>query len=208
MQNKILVGKYIKLNLLFSLFNIPKLADMKKLLIALLSLVILACLWLGYMGVFNKVEVQTGQEGGYELSGIFHHGSYANISETFEEMVGIADSNGFDVYNMVSIYFNNPNQVPEDSLMTFVGVVLRDSTEIEALTKEGLTRITLPEGDAVYSDFKYRNKMSYAIGPIVNYPELFEVSTEKGWDPVIGFEFFRRDYTRYVLLNGDINDLR
>ena len=78
---------------------------MKKLLIALLSLVILACLWLGYMGVFNKVEVQTGQEGGYELSGIFHHGSYANISETFEEIVGIADSNGFDVYNMVSIYF-------------------------------------------------------------------------------------------------------
>ena len=42
----------------------------------------------------------------------------------------------------------------------------------------------------------------------VNYPELFEVSTEKGWDPVIGFEFFRRDYTRYVLLNGDVNDLR
>lgn len=181
---------------------------MKKLLIALLSLVILACLWIGYMGVFNKVEVQTGQEGGYELSGIFHHGSYANISETFEEMVGIADSNGFDVYNMVSIYFNNPNQVPEDSLMTFVSVVLRDSTEIEALTKEGLTRITLPEGDAVYSDFKYRNKMSHAIGPIVNYPSLFEVSTEKGWDPVIGFEFFRRDYTRYVLLNGDVNDLR
>ena len=87
MQNKILVGKYIKLNLLFRLLNIPKLSDMKKLLIALLSLVILACLWLGYMGVFNKVEVQTGQEGGYELSGIFHHGSYANISETFEEMV-------------------------------------------------------------------------------------------------------------------------
>ena len=50
--------------------------------------------------------------------------------------------------------------------------------------------------------------MSYAIGPIVNYPSLFEESTEKGWDPVIGFEYFRKDYTRYVLLEGYVNDLR
>ena len=38
-------------------------------------------------------------------------------------MVGIDDENGFDVYNMVSIYFNNPNDVPEDSLLIFVGDV-------------------------------------------------------------------------------------
>jgi hypothetical protein len=85
---------------------------------------------------------------------------------------------------------------------------LRDSAEISALSLEGLTRVTLPEGQAVYSDFKYRNKMSYAVGPIVNYPALFEVSTANGWDPVIGFEYFRKDYTRYVLLKGDVNDLR
>ena len=109
---------------------------------------------------------------------------------------------------MVSIYFNNPNDVPEDSLLTFVGVVCRDSLEIEVLNLEGISHITLTEGDAVYSDFVYRNKMSYAIGPIVNYPVLFEASTEKGWDPMIGFEFFKRDYTRYVLLNADVNDLR
>ena len=122
-------------------------------------------------------------------------------------MVEIADSNGFETYSMVSIYFNNPEQVPTDSLLTFVGVVLKDSAEISALSLDGLTRVTLPEGYAVYSDFKYRNKMSYAVGPIVNYPKLFEVSTAKGWDPVIGFEYFRKDYTRYVLLNGDVMDL-
>ena len=181
---------------------------MKKILYVLLFLILSFIGWLAYMGLVNTVEVIDGREGGYELAGIFHHGSYGNIGATFEEMVEIADENGFDVYNMVSIYYNNPNDVPEDSLLTFVGVVCRDSLEIEALNLEGISHITLPEGDAVYSDFVYRNKISYAIGPIVNYPVLFEASTEKGWDPMIGFEFFKRDYTRYVLLNADVNDLR
>ena len=181
---------------------------MKKILYVLLFLILSFIGWLAYMGVVNKVEVIDGREGGYELAGIFHHGSYGNIGATFEEMMEIADENGFDVYNMVSIYFNKPNDVPKDSLLTFVGVVCRDSLEIEALNLEGITHITLPECDAVYSDFVYRNKMSHAIGPIVNYPVLFGASTEKGWDQVIGFEFFKRDYTRYVLLNADVNDLR
>ena len=64
---------------------------------------------------------------------------------------------------MVSIYFNNPNKVPTDSLLTFVGVVCRDSSEVAALTLDGLTLVVLPKGDAVYSDFIYRNKMSYAV---------------------------------------------
>ena len=158
----------LKLNLLIGLFFLHKLGVMKKVLYALLALIILFCGWLGYMGVFSSVEVTSGTEGGYELSGIFHKGSYGNISETFYNMVEIADSNGFDTYNMVSIYLNNPEQVPTDSLLTFVGVVLRDSAEISALSISGLTRITLPEGEAVFSDFKYRNKLSYAVGPIVN----------------------------------------
>ncbi len=52
--------------------------------------------------------------------------------------------------------------------MTFVGVVLKHSSEIAALILYGLTRVTLTEGEAVYLGFKYRNKMSYAVGPIVN----------------------------------------
>lgn len=129
------------------------------------------------------------------------------FQKTFYKMVEIADSNGFKTYSIVSICFKNPEQVPTDSLLTFVGGVLKDSAEILEMSLDGLTRVKLPELDAVYSDFKYRNKMSYAVGPFVNYPKLFEVSTAKGWDPAIGFEYFREDYTRYVLLNGDVRDL-
>ena len=63
--------------------------------------------------------------------------------------------------------------------MTFVGVALKYSSELAALILYGLTRITLLEGETVYSGFKYRNKMSYAVDPIVNYTTLFEVSTKK-----------------------------
>ena len=50
-------------------------------------------------------------------------------------MVAIADSNGFDTYNMVSIYFKNHEKVTEDnSLLTFVGFVCRESSELAALT--------------------------------------------------------------------------
>ena len=49
--------------------------------------------------------------------------------------------------------------------------------------------------------------MSYMVGPIVNYPPMFEVSTANGWEDVIGFGFFKRDYKRYVLLRGNVNEL-
>ena len=68
---------------------------MKKILYVLLFLILSFIGWLAYMGVFNTVEVIDGREGGYELAGIFHHGSYGNIGATFEEMVEIADENGF-----------------------------------------------------------------------------------------------------------------
>ena len=132
------------------------------------------------MGVFSTVEVQTRQEGGYELSGIFHCGSHSNISETFYDIVARADSKGFDTNNIVSIYFNNPKQVPTDSLLTFIGVVFKDSSELAALSLDGLTQISLPKGDTIYLDFIYKNKMSHAVGPIVIYNALFLVSTEKG----------------------------
>ena len=96
-------------------------------LVALIAIIIAIVCGLTYMGAFSSVEVQSGSEGGYELAGGGHHGSYGSISETFEDLVAIADANEFDTYNMVSIYFNDPNAVPTDCLRTFVGVVMRDS---------------------------------------------------------------------------------
>ena len=54
---------------------------------------------------------------------------------------------------MVSIYCKNPEQVTKNSLLTFVGVVSRDSSELAALTLDALSQVNLPVGDVVYSDF-------------------------------------------------------
>ena len=80
---------------------------------------------------------------------------------------------------MVSIYLNDPNVVQTDSLSTFVSVVVRDYSEVVTLDLPAIYRISLPDGEAVYSDFEYVNKMSHMTGPMANYPALFEVSAEK-----------------------------
>ena len=122
-------------------------------------------------------------------------------------MVAIADSNGFDTYIILSIYLKNPEQLTKNSLFIFVGVVCWESFVLAVITFEGLTKVNLPKGDAVYSDFILRNKKRHPVGPIVNYPAQFEVSSEKIWELVIDFEFLTRDFTRYLLQNGDINKL-
>ena len=114
--------------------------------------------WLAYMGMFNTVEVIDGQEGGYKLGGIWHQGSYGLIGGTFEELVEMADKAGLEDYRMMSVYINKPGEVSEDSLLTFVGVVLKDGMP------EGENRLDIPRGGAIYADFVYRNSMSYGFG--------------------------------------------
>ena len=78
---------------------------MKKILYVLLFLILSFIGWLAYMGVFNTVEVIDGREGGYELAGIFHHGSYGNIGATFEEighMLTRIDSKG-EFHNRIGV---------------------------------------------------------------------------------------------------------
>ena len=68
-------------------------------------------------------------------------------------MVTVDDSNGFDTYNMLSIYFNDPEQVQTESLLNFIGVVCIDSSELLTLTIDCLTQISLTKGDTINSDF-------------------------------------------------------
>ena len=178
---------------------------MKKVLKVLSVIIALIVVWLGYMGMFNSVEVVDGPEGGYELAGVWHHGSYGMIGETFQELVDMADESGLEDYKMMSIYFNKPGDVPDDSLLTFVGVILTDSIP----DSEGWDNITLPKREAVYSDFVYRNMMSYGFGAVKCFPKLMEETKSKGWENVIGCEYYEgHEYTRYILMNGNVDELR
>lgn len=162
--------------------------------------------YFAYMGIFNRVTVITGHEGGYQLAGLYHQGSYGQIGETFEAVIQIADSLELEDYDMASIYFNRPDQVPEDSLLTFVGVVL--SSQGEDIGNMDLGRLlpeSIPNGEAVYADFVYRNFFSYSIGAIKCFPELMKETEAKGWTDLIGFEYYNSgESTRYVLLRGNL----
>ena len=68
-------------------------------------------------------------------------------------MVAIADSNGFDTYIMLSIYFKNPEQLTKNSLFIFVCVVCWESFVLAVITFEGLIKVNLPKGNAAYSEF-------------------------------------------------------
>lgn len=178
---------------------------MKKALRVIGIIVGLFVAWLAYMGMFNSVKVIDGHEGGYKLAGIWHHGSYGMIGESFQELVSMADEAGMEDYKMMSVYFNKPGDVPDDSLLTFVGVILKENL----VEGEGWERMDIPRGEAVYADFVYRNMMSYGFGAAKCFPVLFEKTQEKEWKEIIGCEFYEgHEYTRYILLKGNPADLR
>jgi len=117
----------------------------------------------------------------------------------------MADEAGLEGYNMMSVYFNMPGDVPDDSLLTFVGVVLKNGMP----AGEGWSRMDIPRDEAVYADFVYRNKQSYMLGAIKCFPPLFEKTQEKEWDDLIGCELYEgHGYTRYILIKGSPEKLR
>lgn len=178
---------------------------MKKVLKVIGLILALFVGWLAYMGMFNSVEVIDGHEGGYKLGGIWHQGSYNMLGETFEELVSMADEAGIEDYHMMSVYFNKPGDVPDDSLLTFVGVVLKNGMP----EGEGWNRMDIPRDEAVYADFVYRNKNSYMLGAFKCFPPLSEATQEKGWENLIGCEYYEgHEYVRYILIKGSPEKLR
>jgi len=179
----------------------------KKLLIILLVLVTLLFVYVATQGLFQAVEIEQRSMPGYRVVGIRHLGPYEKIGDAFNQIHQIADDNGVPV-NMIGVYFDNPNEVAEDSLRSLAGVVVSEADSVKLSALPNLTFLTIPPGNAAVSNFKTGGMISMIIGAMKSYPKLTEYVEQNGIAEQVNFvyEVYGEGTTEYVMqLNAESN---
>jgi len=170
----------------------------------LLWFVILLCTaitgFLYYVGMFQSLEVQSGQEGGYLLGGFYHVGPYEQIGPTFERTQRIADSLGFPTDTLIGCYFSDPEIVPSDSLESYVGAVVAsgDFAYVGNMDPGHLELYPIYEGEALFVDFPRKNDVSMIVGALRIYPFLTEEAAKRGFEVGQVYEIYTESNIRYV----------
>lgn len=177
---------------------------MKKVLIALLLIVFVAFVYLLTQGLMQHVHVEQRMMPGYRIVGIEHRGPYEKIGDAFERVHKVADENGVAV-QMIGVYFDNPNEVSQDSLRSLAGLIVSEADSIKLSAVPGLKMLSIPPGNAAASTFETGGMVSMIIGAMKSYPELTEYVTSKGVaeDVVFVYEVYGEGKTDYVMQLAD-----
>ncbi len=173
---------------------------MKKVLITILVLVLVAFVYLLTQGLMQGVHVEQRMMPGYRVMGIEHRGPYEKIGDAFERLHKIADENGVNV-QMIGVYFDNPNEVPKDSLRSLAGLIVSEADSVRLSAVLGLKMLSIPPGNAAASTFETGGMVSMIIGAMKSYPKLTEYVEAKGIAEQVNFvyEVYGEGKTEYVM---------
>jgi hypothetical protein len=138
------------------------------------------------------------------LLGVEHVGPYEKIGDAFERVHIIADENGVNVHT-IGVYFDNPNEVSQDSLRSLAGLIVSEADSMKLSAVPGLKMLSIPPGNAAASTFETGGMVSMIIGAMKSYPELTEYVTAKGVaeDVVFVYEVYEEGKTEYVMQLAD-----
>jgi len=166
---------------------------------AVISSLVMILLWV--LGFFTTLVIQQGNEGGYQLAGYVHQGPYKTLGETFDRLDSTAEVLGLQMTDRIGLYYNNPNDVQQDSLLSFVAVVMAEKGfAMGNMDLADLMQESIPHGQGIYIDFPRSRPLSHLIGPLRCYPALNARAEEEGWVSGVVFEIYGSDYIRYVML--------
>jgi hypothetical protein len=158
----------------------------------LLGVVVLASVcFLGYMGVFNGIEVKEEALGPYTYAYEPFVGDYKNTGPLFKKIRQSLLDDGVVTSRAVGIYYDDPSKVPADKLRSDAGCVIeeKDFSKLPKLL-EKYTIKTLPAGKRVCAEFPIKNGLSYSIGAMKAYPALMKYVSEKGLRITRVFELY------------------
>ena len=133
----------------------------------LIGIVVLLFLFMWYMGMFSKLEIQLDEfEGGvyiyYDYQG--HINSVALFHENLQKEIKDVD---FSKMQQLTIVYDDPfNLVDPRFYRASLGFLLEsaDKNLIDKFGKMGYTWRQLPKSQALSGSFPYRNKSSIAFG--------------------------------------------
>ncbi|MFM1899383.1 MAG: hypothetical protein RL577_1623 [Bacteroidota bacterium] len=183
---------------------------MKKLVIALGLLFALLLGLFAYSGGFQSIEVKEGRSNAYLIVGFRHQGPFHEIGDKFK----LAQDFGTQLMmyrdSAIGIYFDEPGKVAEDSLRSFAGIVVKDSTQAKAFIGfakgkgQEAVLMRIEAGNTAYVDFKTSNPLSYMIGPLKCYPAIGEHLMAKGDEAKKSvYEIYTLSECTYVFNSGE-----
>lgn len=171
---------------------------MKKALWVVLALVAVVYAFLISQGLYRTVEVKQGEQGGFILLGVDHVGPYMNIGTAFESLQAVFPEGDF-----AGVYYDNPDQVPEDSLRAFAGVKVSATDGLEAIAAYPEFRLVeVEKGPSLYTYWSGGSgAISMILGTMKAYPALKAAceDTDLCTENSIAFEEYSDAGTRYVM---------
>jgi hypothetical protein len=171
----------------------------RKLLWAVAALSLLFVGLAAWLGAFTKLQISDSIQGGYVVAGYDHTGPFEKIGSAFKRAQATADSLGLSSDEMIGIYYSNPEEVKEDSLLSYAGVVLgRTSENLGTMDFADLRLERIPEGRALWIDFAKPNDLAIVVGALRAYPMLTKASIEAGLEPGWVYEIHSEGMIRFV----------
>lgn len=175
---------------------------MKKIVWIILTLLLVIFLFLVYQGLFAKANIILTQEGGYTLVGIDHKGPYYTIGDAFEKLKKDVEQLGIKEANYAGMYFDNPDEVVEDSLRSFAAIrVNSDEDRLKLMALPGYKTHLIERGDALVCDMKTNGPIAMIIAVYKAYPAFktyFTSHTEYTGKVGYTYELYTNDQTRFV----------
>ena len=171
----------------------------RKILWAVAALSLLIAGLAAWLGAFTKLQINDSVQGGYVVAGYDHTGPFEKIGAAFVRAQSTADSLGLSSDEMIGIYYSNPEEVEDDSLLSYAGVVLgRTSENLGTMDFADLRLERIPEGRALWIDFAKPNDLAIMVGALRAYPMLTKASIEAGLEPGLVYEIHSEGMIRFV----------
>jgi hypothetical protein len=167
----------------------------KKILIAILVVIIAIVGFAAYSGFFAKVEIVEKEVGPYTFIGKEYVGNYKNSGIYQDSIYNDLISKNLELEKGFGIYRDDPEQVPEDECRFMVGCVLLDKDTIRRveLKKAGYIIQKMNKTNSMVVEFPFKNSFSIIASVMKVYPALNEYIKEKGYQPAESLEIYTQD---------------
>jgi effector-binding domain-containing protein len=154
-------------------------------------------------GVFDTVSFAIREAGPYNLVYKEHIGPYAGIRVTLNDVFKyVIKQNKERIKQGFAIFYDDPAEVPADSLRSIGGMITDSLLKVSAPYKSAL----FPKIKAVVGEFPIRSFLSYTSGTLKFYPQLQKRLSENQYElsgPVMEiYDSPRRVITYIAPING------
>jgi len=161
---------------------------MKKIIIALVSVIAILLIAAGVIllsaGYTQNVTVTEKDLPAMEIVYEDFTGPYSKTGKVMDDLYQSLKKDGINPVQGIGLYFDNPENVPQDKLRSKVGSVIPAvSADQLSMLKKKYKTLTVPAGKYLYSSFPKKNVFSYMVGPMKVYPVIGRYITEKAITP-------------------------